>query len=142
MDPVLSEQKLEEGFRELVSRSAIIALHQWRIARFDIYVEMHPKASPESRFLARLRCDDYPQRAPSFQFVDPMTKETGSQYWPAKGKGFSEAVNRNKALPQLCIAGIREFHELLHKEVQWDPSKYPLASTLETIQAELDNAFK
>jgi len=142
LDPQLSKEKFEEEYQRLLNQSALIAEHDWKISRdnCDIFVLMHPKTNSDRKFLIRHRCDDYPQKAPSLQFVNPATKETGLQYWPDRGAPFIAAVSRNPIA--LCMPGNREFFETLHREWQWDPAKFPFAKILQDVQVELDKAYQ
>jgi len=145
MDPELSKHYFDEQVSKLLSVQGMIEHHGWKISidSFDIYVAMHPKRHLERNFLARLRCDEYPKRAPSFQFIDPSTRQEGPQYWP-QGSPFQAAINRSQISPQLCIPGIREFHEGCHSTDSsrpWLPEKYSFAIILEAVQVELDKAY-
>jgi len=145
LDTELSKYYFSEQVSKLQSLKGVKEHHGWRtdIKGFDIFVTMHPKKHPEKSFLARLRCEEYPKRAPSFQFVDPVTKQEGSQYWPNIGP-FQAAISRSQSNPQLCILGIREFHEGCHASDSshpWSYEKYPLAIILEAVQAELNKAY-
>jgi len=46
------------------------------------YVGMRRKADPNKTYLLRLTFDDFPKRAPSYQFVDLETKERKLEAWP------------------------------------------------------------
>ena len=136
MDSAISRAKLGEQVGEVLALKAIVAFHGWVLEVDDlrVFVTMHPRSLPSKKYTARFGFDAYPQRAPSFAFVDPQTRAEGKQFWPPHGE-FSNASNRQP--PQLCIAGIREFHEILHRDLPWDPERYPLQKVLESIQAEL-----
>lgn len=136
MDEAISRAKLGKQVEELRALKAIVAFHGWVLEVDDIkvFVTMHPQDLPTKKYLARFSYDEYPQSAPSLTFVDPETRAEGKQFWP-QHSAFSAAVSRQP--PQLCIEGIREFHERLHKEKPWDPERYPLAQVLEAVQAEL-----
>jgi hypothetical protein len=145
VDPELSKHYFEEQVSRLQSIKGMIEHYGWTISieGFDIYVIMHPKRHPGKTFLARLRCDEYPKRAPSFQFLDASTKQEGAPYWP-QGGAFQAAASRSQSLPQLCIPGIREFHEGCHaadSSRPWLPEKYSFATTLQCVQVELDKAY-
>lgn len=142
MNSELSLQYVNEQYENLLSYKAIIEHHKWRIERdgFDIFVWMQPKNRTEELFLVRLRCDDYPQRSPTLQFVEPTSKEPGYQHWPQVGP-FQAAINRSKTMPQFCIPGIREFHEGCHAGDSgnpWVPEKFPFIKILENTKILLD----
>jgi len=145
VDPELSKYYFNEQVSKLQSLQGIIEHHGWtiNIEGFDVYVTMHPKQHPDRSFLVRLRCEEYPKRAPSLQFVDPSTRREGAQYWP-QGGPFQAAVSRSQSSPQLCIPGIREFHEGCHaadSSRPWLHEKYSLATILQCVQVELDKAY-
>ena len=112
----------------------------------DIFCKMHPKNHPDIIFMVRLRCNDYPSKAPSLQFVDATTKKEGKAFWPKQGDAFIAAMGRGPP-PQLCIEGIREFHEGCHAssgdQVQypWKPEKFTFADILLRVQNLLDKAY-
>ncbi len=136
MDQEITEAKLKEQVEAVFELQSIINYYRWEIITdgLTVYVTMYPQNASNKRYLARFTYDDYPQRAPTFTFIDSETKREGVEFWPKHG-AFNSAVSRKP--PQLCIAGIREFHEGLHKEFPWIPEKYPLGRVLESIQAEL-----
>jgi len=145
VDPELSKHYFDQEVSRLQSLKGLIEHHGWviEVEGFDIYIFMYPKRYAEKKFLARLRCNEYPKRAPSFQFVNPSTKQEGAPYWP-QGDTFSAAIGRSQSLPQLCIPGIREFHEGCHgsdSSKPWSPEKYSFAKILEDVQAELDRVY-
>lgn len=139
MDQEVSKARLKQQLATLLAFDAIVEYHDWKfeIDELFLFVTMRPRPQPEKKYLARFTFDDYPQRAPSFAFVDMETKEVGKEFWPQHGSAFGSAVSRQP--PQLCIAGVREFHEQLHQEQHWDANRFPLGLTLEAIQAELDS---
>ena len=141
MDEEISIHKAQDQLARLLAKKALIAYHGWemKLEALYLYVLIYPKRQATLKFMARFHHDGYPQRAPAFTFVDPQTGQEGKQYWPQKGPSFQTALSRNP--PQLCIAGIREFHEILHKERLWDARKYPLPIVLQDIQIELDKAY-
>ena len=75
--------------------------------------------------------------------MDPTTKKEGSEYWPKQGSAFQAALGR--AGIQLCIPGIREYHEGCHAAPNdanpWNPQKYPFSDVLERVQNLLDEAY-
>lgn len=96
--------------------------------------------------MVRLRYDDYPARSPSLQFVDPGTKKEGKEFWPQQEPAFTAALGRGPP-PQLCIEGVREFHEVIHAspsdqtQYPWNPEKYTMAHILERVQILLDESY-
>lgn len=146
MNSELSIEYLNKEYANLLVYTAIIEHHKWQIERddFDIFISMRPKQRSQEQFLIRLRCDDYPQRSPSLQFVESSNKTTGAPYWPKVGP-FQAAINRSQSLPQLCILGIREFHEGCHatdKGNSWIPDKFPFIKVLENTQTLLDKHLR
>lgn len=146
MDPELSRQKFDEQVALLHSLTETIKDNGWAIEvqHPDLYCKMHPKKHPETTFLTRLRCNDYPARSPSLQFVDQATKREGSESWPKQGSAFQAALAR--AGIQLWIPGIREYHEGCHNSPgdanPWRPEKYTFANILERIQWLLDEYYQ
>ena len=142
MNSELSVQYINEQYEKLLSYTNIIEHNLWQIERdgLDIFIAMQLKKRHQDRFLVRLRCDDYPQRSPSLQFIDPTSRETGHLYWPQVGP-FQAAINRSQEMPQLCIPGIREFHEGCHAGDAgnpWIPEKFPFIIIIENTQTLLD----
>lgn len=136
MDPEISKAKLRKEVEALLALQATVSHHRWEIVidGLIVYVTIYPRNMPKKKYLARFIYDDFPQRAPAFTFVDPETRREGKEFWPKHG-AFNNALNRQP--PQLCIPGVREFHEILHREHPWSPECYPLVKVLESIQAEL-----
>lgn len=110
-----------------------------------IFCKLNPKNHPEKLFMIRLKCVEYPNRAPSLQFVDIQTRKEGIEYWPKEGDAFKAAVQR--AGFQLCIEGIREFYEGCHsspadqKKYPWDPLKFPFSNIILNVQNLLNQAY-
>lgn len=136
MDLEISKVKLREEVETVLALQATVTYHRWEIVvdGLAVYITMYPRTAPRKKYLARFTYDDFPQCAPSVTFVDPDTRREGKEFWPKHGE-FSNALNRQP--PQLCLAGIREFHEMLHREYPWSPERYPFGRVLESIQAEL-----
>ena len=145
MDETLSKQRFNEQTKLLLSRTQAIKDHDWGIEVVypDIFCKIHPKRHQDKIFMIRLRCNDYPARSPSLQLVDPTTKNEGKQYWPQQGDAFKAALSRSGI--QLCIPGIREYHEGCHANPNdsnpWNPEKYAFADVLERVQNLLDEAY-
>ena len=147
MDQILSEQRFNEQVVLLLDLKQTIQDNGWVIDVVfpDIFCKMHPRNHADIIFMARLRCNDYPARSPSLQFVDPKTKKEGVEFWPKQGNAFSAAIGRGTS-PQLCIEGIREFHEGCHSspgdqiQYPWKPEKYTFSDILLRVQNLLDEA--
>ncbi len=137
MDAAISKVKLDEELARVRAADAIASYHAWTIIAdgLVVYIPIKARVGSGKEYLARFNFDDFPQRAPSFTFVDPKAKKEGREFWPQHG-AFAAALSRKPI--GLCIAGVREFHEQLHREQPWDPCKYPFVKTLESIQAELN----
>ena len=133
---------MEQQLAAVTALRETVAYHGWefQLGDLELLVFINPKAQPEVRFLAQLSYEDYPQKAPSLAFVNPDTKEPGREFWPQKGKAFAAAVSRNP--PQLCIEGVREYHEQLHSGAQFIPEVHTLAKLLDSMQAELDAGYQ
>lgn len=133
-----------EQIELICSLEQTIKDNDWSIAvHSDIFCRMHPKNHNDIIFMVRLRCDDYPAHAPSLQFVDPVTKKEGAEYWPKQGSPFQAALSR--AGIQLCIPGIKEYHEGCHANPTdanpWNPQKYTFADILLRVQSLLDEHY-
>jgi len=60
-------------------------------------------------YAVRFRCDGYPVRAPSVDFVHPETEQdTGADVWPAEGE---QAIKTTSTPRFVCLPGVREYHE-------------------------------
>jgi hypothetical protein len=145
LDPELSRQKFGEQMELLTSLTETTKDNDWKIVEQYplLYCLMHPKKHLEMKFMVRLRCDDYPQRSPSLQFVDPITKKEGAEYWPKQGAAFQAALSRGGI--QLCIPGIREYHEGCHNNPNdanpWRPERYTFVDILQRVQLLLDEYY-
>ncbi|MFY9301598.1 MAG: hypothetical protein WAO91_10480 [Candidatus Nitrosotenuis sp.] len=148
MDQILSEQRFNEQVALLLSLKQTIQDNGWVIDVVfpDLFCKIHPRNHSDIIFMLRLRCNDYPSKAPSLQFVDPATKKEGKEFWPKQGDAFIAAVGRGPP-PQLCIEGIREFHEGCHAspndqiQYPWKLDKYTFANILERVQILLNKAY-
>lgn len=144
MDPINSLQRFNEQVELLFSRKQAIEDNNWNIVVFpDIFCQIHPKSHQDKIFMVRLRCDGYPARSPSLQFVDPKTRREGKEFWPQQGSAFQAALSRPGI--QLCMPGIREYHEGCHANPNdanlWKPEKYTFADILLRVQNLLDEAY-
>lgn len=141
MDEEITRHLVQQQLDRLLRFKELLAYHGWKVKLdgLNAYVLMYPKKHPELKFMARFYYGEYPKRAPTLTFVEPQTLQESKQFWPQNGSAFQAALGRNP--PQLCIYGIREFHEILHKEHPWDLRKYPLLKVLEDVQIELDKAY-
>ena len=148
MDQILSEQRFNEQVTLLLSLKQTIQDNGWVVDVVfpDLFCKMHPRNHAEIIFMPRLRCNDYPARSPSLQFVDPEIKKEGIEFWPKQGDAFTAALGRGPP-PQLCIEGIREFHEGCHSsssdqiQYPWKPEKFTFVNILLRVQNLLDKAY-
>lgn len=142
MESEVISHKIQEQLDYLQAHNNLFIYHGWQVTPggLYVYVLMYPKKSPNLKFMARFYYEGYPQRAPAFTFIDPQTRQEGKQFWPQQGSAFQAALGRNP--PQLCIPGIREFHEILHTNYTWNVNKYLLCKVLEDIQVEMDKAYQ
>lgn len=141
MDDEISKAKMRQQVDSVRSVEQIVAYHGWEFSEegLQLFVALKPRAKPDLRFIARLSYDGFPQRAPSLTFVNPETKEPGTDFWPRQAPAFTKAVRRQP--PQLCIEGLREFHEQLHQERPWNPEIHTLGRLLESMQAEINKGY-
>ena len=148
MDKIESKKRFDEQVELLLELKQTTKDNGWEINVVypNIFCKIHPKKHQDIIFMPRLRCDDYPARPPSLQFVDPETKKEGKEFWPQQGGAFTAALGRGPP-PQLCIKGIREFHEGCHSSLNdkqqypWNPKKYTFAAILQDVQNLLDEAY-
>lgn len=146
MDPLLTAGAIDDQLAKMKDLGGLVATYGWQISREKhiLTVWMAPVRHVEKKFRVRMACDDYPERAPSLQFVELQTGKTGSEFWPQQGSAFQSAISRDGNLPQLCIRGIREFHDGCHRgdaERPWRPEIYPFSWVLEQLQILLDEAY-
>lgn len=137
MDPQTVREKFQSEI-DVIKNSAICKAFSWEIQveleKFLTYVEMCSRKAKEKKFLLRIIFDDYPQRAPSYVFVDINTKEEKAEVWPPN-------LRHPGPPPGICTLGTREFYENLHKNeqaYQWDSNKFKIISTLQNIQILID----
>ena len=148
MDAVATRLAIANQLERLRQLGGLVATYGWdvdhREDQITVLVRLGPRSRPALRFTVRLGCDDYPERAPSLQFTDPSGTGTGAEFWPDQGSAFPAAVSRDRNVPQLCIPGIREFHEGCHRGdtgKPWRPELYGFARVLEAVQVLLDEAY-
>lgn len=137
MDP----QTVRESFQkeiDSIRSSSLCKAFKWEfeinIEEYLAYLIMMPRKAEDRRYLLRIKFDDYPQRAPSYIFVDNNTKEERVDVWPP-------GIRHSGPPPGICTPGTREFHEHLHKNDarhQWDADKYKISNTLMQIQLLID----
>jgi hypothetical protein len=131
--------KLQEAYEALIANQAAIREYSWEISRdgVNIYVTMRPRKQPHRQFTVRIQCDDFPVRAPSYQFVSPKTLVPDPSHMP-KAPGFMPHW------PGVCINGTREFYEKGHPERRndWSFTKYPFATVLQEMQVLIDQTYK
>ena len=98
---------------------------------FDLYV---PYEAPDGeKYLIRLRCDSYDEKAPSFQFVNPDNiEETGPQWWPRMaGMGYARG-DRGEVV--YCTPGLREYHQhSSHRNESHPKSTWKLARVVTLV---------
>lgn len=79
VDVEISRQHLRE---ELALIKELAATHRWGIipdyARLTVLVTM--RAHNGDPFIVEIRCDDYKQAPPFFEFIDPDTGEAGTRH--------------------------------------------------------------
>ncbi len=127
MDSVTIIVKIREQADDILK---IAKAFGWIIEQdgLSIFVEMRHRRKSTPIYLLRISFEDYPQRAPSYIFVNKDKRESGS--WPPNVKHGSEP-------PGICTPGTREFHEHYHKndaQFQWNPENYSLRFVLMNIQ--------
>ena len=114
--------------------SAMGRTFSWRfeVVGLSVYVTLRRRADANREYVLRAHRDDFPQRAPSYVFVETVTKEDVESAWPP-----GVAHSRSK----ICTPGTREFHEDLHKtdaQHPWDPTKYTFLNTVRMIHRLMD----
>jgi hypothetical protein len=138
VDSEITKAKIKEQV-DFLKGSSLAKEYGWIITQenIDVLAQLNPVKVPAKKFMVRLRCDDYPQKAPSVIFVNPDTKKEGLEFWP-HGNAFKTTANP----PGICIRGTREFHEHYHKGDPWDPKKFTFAVVLQFIQREINKSYK
>jgi len=109
--------------------SALAKAFAWtlEVDSLTAYVEMRPRRLPDRLYLLRVCFDDFPERAPSYSFVDRVSRQPVESAWPPNVMHSDNGI---------CTPGTREFHERLHKndaQYPWDHEKYTFLSTLTEI---------
>lgn len=110
---------------------------KWQIQKdgFTVFVAMCHRRKSDHIFLLRVSFDDYPQRAPSYVFVNGDRQTPGG--WPPKVKHGSNP-------PGICTPGTRECIEHYHRgdaKYQWDPNMYTFRFVLMGIQTMLEKGL-
>jgi len=118
------------GYIEQARQSALARAFGWtfEVQDLTVFVTLRHRRKPEHMYLLRVTFDEFPLRAPSYVFVDHGTREDTSSAWPPNVRHGQNS--------EICVPGIREFHEKLHKgeeRYQWDHEVYKFLSTLENI---------
>ena len=134
MDPETIKAKMREQVDDVLK---IAHAFGWIVTEegLAIFVEMRHRRKASHVYLLRVSFEDYPQRAPSYVFVDKETREPGS--WPAEVKHGADP-------PGICTPGTRECIEVYHKNdstFQWNPEKSPLRLVLMEIQKLLEKGI-
>src|SRR5438034_1227096 len=72
-----------------------------------VVVFRHPRSGRS--FAVRFRCDGYPLRPPSVDFVHPEAEQdTGPDVWPPDGE---QGIKTTSTPRFICLPGVREYHE-------------------------------
>jgi hypothetical protein len=99
-----------------------------------VYLGLKRNAEPDRVYLLRIQFDDFDRRAPSYTFVDPMTKVRTPNSCPP---------NVEHSEGRICTTGTRECHEQLHQndtQYAWDAKKYSVLDTVRTIHRMMNQA--
>ena len=128
MDIETTKAKMMEQVDE-ARHSAMAGNLGWAFVVEDriVYVTLPRRKEPSRDYLLRVQFDDFPKRAPSYMFIDPITRQNVPDAWPS-GVMHSES--------RICTPGTREFHEHLHAndaQYPWDPGRYTFLSTVRMI---------
>lgn len=134
MDPETVKAKMREQVADV---GKISPAYGWKLKDDGLFlhVEMGHRRKSSPVYLLQISFDDYPQRAPSYVFVDIGSLEPGS--WPPN-------VQHSAQPPGICTPGTRECIEIYHKgeaQYQWDPQKYPVRLVLMEIQRMLERGL-
>lgn len=114
---------------DTLQTSAMTREFGWKVAIGPptVFISLSGFAEPERIYLLRIEFDDYDRRAPSYTFVDPVSRVWSGACRPS-GVEHSDG--------KICTPGTREFHEDLHKndaQYLWDPQKYTVLGTVRMI---------
>lgn len=112
-----------------VRLSALAKAFAWalEVDGLTVYVGVRPRRLPDRPYLLRVCFDDFPERAPSYSFVDRTSRQPVESAWPPSVMHSDNGI---------CTPGTREFHERLHKndrQYPWAHEKYTFLSTLTEI---------
>ena len=94
-----------------------------------LYLMLRPRKRKNLSFLLRATFDDFPQRAPSYVFVENGSKEMTGAAWPPD-------VRHGADPPGICTPGTREFHENYHvndQQYPWDSLEFYVLGTIKRI---------
>jgi len=137
MDPVTVKERFQKEL-DCIRKGMLCKTYKWNfeanIDEYLVYVNITSRKAQDKEYLLRIKFDDYPQRAPSYIFVDKTTKEEKNDAWPPR-------IRHPGPPPGICTPGTREFHENLHKKdarYQWDAEKYNIGNTLMQLQLLVD----
>jgi len=137
MDPETSRSLFTEQL-QCAQTSALAKAFGWQFEANDdrVFVLMRGRGEGKPTHLLRVTFDDFPARAPSYQFVDPKTKEAAGCVWPPNLKCRED-------IPGICTPGTREFHEHYHKndaQYPWDYKTLTVLNTLAEINRLLERS--
>ena len=133
MDQALARRKLLRALQCLFGCTSAFEEYDWHLQPVQLFVSMYLRDKPDAAFLLRIAFDGFPDKAPSYLFVNPQTKKVELGSWPT-GAAFK------KKWPGICLKGTREFYDQGHpdRRGEWSPETYPVASVLQEIQVELN----
>ena len=133
MDQALARRKLLSALQGLFGCTSTFECYDWHLQPVQLFLSMYLRSNPDKAFLLWITFDSFPDKAPSYLFVNPQTKKVEPESWPT-GTAFK------KDWPGICLKGTREFYDRGHPERrgEWSVEAYPVASVLQEIQVELN----
>lgn len=139
MDQQTIEAKMATQLQE-AQRSAMTKVFAWEyeVSGLVTYIRMRPRKHLDRSYLLRVSFDDYPQRAPSYVFVDATSRQLSDGAWPP-------GVKHSDPLPGICTPGTREFHEKYHAgdaQYPWSEQRYSFLDTLQRIHALIEHGLQ
>lgn len=140
MDEETTRAKMLEQL-DYAQRSAMWKANGWQIvvAGLTAYVSLLHRRQPEYSYLLRVHFDDFPRRAPSYHFVDKITRDECPDAWPPNVKH----VSTGKPIG-ICTLGTRECHEHYHlnqPQYPWNPKPSAFLETLQNIQKMMERGI-